>query len=95
MKPTLITNCQESEIRICDIASVIEKMGPIQIIIDKKSVWDDNTDITGLSDAEILETMKEEKKKFKNILSLTNIISSINFQIVDYHHSIVWITTKK
>ena len=95
LKPKLVSKCKESELCINDLADVIESMCPIQIIIDNKSVWDDNTDVTGFSEEKIRKVMEEESENFYFILSSKLPVYSINFQIVDYHHSIVWIRTKK
>lgn len=67
-----------SSIMIKDIDSVIEAMCPVKIYINESLAWDDDVDNLDIYD---------------DILTKEDIIINIYFEIVQFHHSIVYITT--
>ena len=67
-----------TSLRIKDLKEAIDKMCPIQIYINEEKVWDD--DENTLND-------------YNTILSLGKFVSSINFEIVHFHHSVVYVRT--
>lgn len=82
-----------SEIQIKDLKMVITEMHPIEIIIDGVSVWNDDVDLTNMSCREIDTALSTNEKQYWDVVSRTQIVNSISFKIVSYHHSIVNITT--
>lgn len=83
-----------SELTIKDLMFVIGEMDPIKIIIDGITVWDDNIDLTSLSDLEAARCLCKNKEKYWDVVSSSKIVKNISFEIVDYHHSFVSITTE-
>ena len=83
-----------SEIQIKDLKMVITEMHPIEIIIDGVSVWNDDTDLTNMSGKEIETALSAKEEQYWDAVSRTQAVSSISFNIVSYHHSIVNITTE-
>lgn len=82
-----------SEIQIKDLKMVITEMHPIEIIIDGVSIWTDDIDLTNMSCREIDTALSTKEEQYWDVVSRTQIVNSISFKIVDYHHSIVNITT--
>lgn len=81
--------------RIFERANIIRSFSPIEIYIDNKLEWSDDIDITGLDDEEGYKVVRENKNKYKGVLSRHDLIKEINFEIVHHHHSIVKIKTGK
>lgn len=68
-----------SSVMIKHIDYVIEAMCPIKIYINEFLVWDDDVDNLDIYD---------------DILKREDIVTNISFEIVQFHHSIVYITTE-
>ena len=68
-----------SSITISSLKEIIDKMCPIRIYLDGKTVWDDDE-----------STLDEYNELFER----EDIVHHINFSIVYFHHSIIWIYTK-
>ena len=68
-----------SSLKIKDLDCEIESMCPIRIYINDFLVWDDDID---------------SLDKYSLILDKEDIVSEIRFEIVQFHHSIVYITTE-
>lgn len=77
----------ESEIKIKDIADIIEKFCPIRIYINGKCAFDDDKVSQPLA-------IDKEYAKLKKLLQSEFFIDSIKFDICDFHHSIVYINIK-
>ena len=75
-----------SKIKIKDISSIIEHFCPIKIYINEECAFDDDKVTQPLA-------VDKEFAKIKEILQNEAFISSIKFDICDFHHSIVYITT--
>lgn len=86
----------ESELTIKDLAENIRAMSPITISVNGgEYFWSDDVDLTNIDDSkEEKRLLEENMKQYYNILSLDKIVVNISYDIVDYHHSIVRITTK-
>ena len=83
-----------SELTIRDLKMVITEMCPIKIVVDGVTVWDDNVDLTNLSDLEAARCLCKNKEKYWDVVSSSKIVTNISFEIVSYHHSFVNITTE-
>lgn len=70
---------KNSELTIKDISNLIHQFCPIQIYFNNVLVWDDD-------EGEILFN-----EFFKWMSELENIVYSIKFDIVQFHHSIVYL----
>ena len=81
--------------RIFEEVNIIRNFSPIEIYIDDKLEWSDDIDITELDDEEGYKVVRENKNKYKNVLSRHDLIKEISFEIVHHHHSIVRIKTGK
>ena len=81
--------------RIFERANIIRNFSPIKIYIDNKLEWSDDIDITELDDEEGYKVVRENKNKYKSVLSRHDLIKEISFEIVHHHHSIVRIKTGK
>lgn len=65
-----------SELTIKDLKTLILSMSPIKIYLKHKVLWDDETD---------------NIVRLTAILQRKDIVTRISFEIVDFHHSIVYI----
>ena len=70
----------QSEITLEELEPLINRMGLVQLIINDKVLWDDETD-----------DLVDYHKSFDAYK--LGIVKEINFTIVDHHHSIARITT--
>ena len=87
---------RETELTLFDLKQVITEMHPIKVFVNNILVWDDDVDLTNMTSyAEAVEAIAENKKKYEDIFSKPNYVLAVNFEIVDYHHSIVRVTTFK
>ena len=68
-----------TNLRICDISETINLMCPISIHINGIEVWNDD---------------KNDNEQYMNILNQTDLVTFLIFEIVHFHHSIVYIRTK-
>ena len=84
-----------TEVKIRDMFNIVDHMGPIKIIIDDEVAWEDNVDLTKLTDAEAEDAQYDNFDKFYKTITRDDPISSINFDIVQGHHSIVSFKTLK
>ena len=84
----------ETEVKICDIASAIHYMCPILIRINDDVVWSDDVDLTDVSDEEADILMQENSRQYASVLGRTDLIVSISFKVVQHHHTEVDIKTK-
>ena len=84
----------ESEIRICNLAAVIRSMCPVAIIINCLPVWMDDVDLTNVDDEVGRHLIEVNKKHYEEVLRREDIVASITFQVVEYHHTAVYILTE-
>lgn len=83
-----------SVLTIKDLAPQISAMAPIIISVNGgEYYWSDDLDLTHVSDEEGNRLFKENIEQYHQILNLDLLVSNISYDIVDYHHSIVRITT--
>ena len=83
-----------SVLTIKDLASQISAMAPVIISVNGgEYYWSDDIDLTHVSDEEGNRLFKENIEQYHQILNLHFLVSNISYDIVDYHHSIVRITT--
>ena len=83
-----------SVLTIKDLAPQISAMAPIIISVNGgEYYWSDDLDLTHVSDEEGNRLFKENIEQYHQILDLDLLVSNISYDIVDYHHSIVRITT--
>lgn len=68
-----------TNLRICDISKTIDSMCPISIYINGIEVWNDD---------------KNDDEQYMDILNQTDLVTFLIFEIVHFHHSIVYIRTK-
>ena len=68
-----------STIKIKDLKATIFSMNPIKLYLDNRLVWDENTDKIDFLFA---------------LLERYDFVSELCFKVVDFHHSIVYITTR-
>lgn len=67
-----------TSLRIKDLKNIIADMCPVKIFINKDCVWDDDT---GTID------------EYNTVLESGKFITMMTFEIVHFHHSIVYIGT--
>ena len=85
-----------SVLTIKDLASQISAMAPVIISVNGgEYYWSDDIDLTHVSDEEGNRLFKENIEQYHQILNLDLLVSNISYDIVDYYHSIVRITTIK
>ena len=82
-----------SEYTIFSLKHEIREFCPIQIFINDEEVWTDNVDLTDIDEETADKMLRENYQQYKNVLDRNDIVKSITFDIVHYHHSIVHITT--
>ena len=76
-----------SELKIKDIATIISRMCPIKIYVNENCIFDDDKVIQPL-------VIDKEWAKYEEFLKTNQeLVSSIKFDICDFHHSIVHIKT--
>ena len=77
---------QNSSLRICDFTEMINNLYPIKIFINSELIWDDDFyDISEYHDSIIV---------YNEILNRKDIVLSITFDVVMFHHTIVYIETE-
>lgn len=84
-----------TELTIADLAEVIHDMCPIKILVDNEEIWSDDIDLTNIPEENARETMLANYAQYREALKRTDLVSIISFEITDFHHSIVHITTAK
>lgn len=85
-----------SELTIKELAPQISAMAPVIISVNGgEYYWSDDIDLTHVSDEEGNRLFKENIEQYHQILKLDLLVSNISYDIVDYHHSIVRITTRQ
>ena len=82
-----------SERTIFSLKHEIVNFHPVQIFINNEEVWNDNVDLTNVNGEDEYKLLKENWQQYKETLNRNDIVKSITFDIVSYHHSIVHITT--
>lgn len=70
-----------TELRICDLAKIINSMCPVRIYINGKCKWNDDENDT--------------EQLYQTILNSTDLVYNLKFKIVHFHHSYVYIKTLK
>lgn len=70
---------KNSELTIKDLQITISSLSPVKVYLNDDLAWED-TDFS-------------ELYKYYAILQKKDIVTDIRFEIVDFHHSIVYITT--
>ena len=85
----------DTELTIADLAETIHNMCPIKIIIDDLEVWSDDVDLTDIPEGEEREILTANYAQYNHTLRRSDLVSILSFEITDYHHSIVRITTAK
>ena len=68
-----------TSVRICDVARTIESMAPVSIYLNGEEIWNDD-----------FGTLDE----YYNILEREDLVAFLMFEVVHFHHSIVFIRTK-
>lgn len=81
--------------RIYELSQYIRGFSPVLISIDGQVVWTDDIDITNMSEEEGYAAVRENKKKYLNILARHDLIKTIKFTTVYEHHSLVDIYTER
>ena len=77
---------QNSSLRICDFTEMINNLYPIKIFINSELIWDDDFyDISEYHDSIIA---------YNEILNRKDIVLSITFDVVMFHHTIMYIETE-
>lgn len=85
-----------SELTIKDLAPQISAMAPVIVSVNGgEYYWSDDLDSTHVSNEEWNRLFKENIEQYHQILNLDLLVSNISYDIVDYHHSIVRITTRQ
>lgn len=83
----------QSELTIKDLATRILTMQPITISVNGGDYfWSDDVDLT--NDENNLDLIYNNLKERDKLLNLDLIVTNISFDIVDYHHTVVRITTE-
>lgn len=76
-----------SELRIKDIATTISSMCPVKVYVNGNCIFDDDKVTQPL-------VIDKEWAKYEEFLKTSqDLVSSIKFDICDFHHSIVHIKT--
>lgn len=83
----------QTELKIQDLALVIRYMAPIEIYINTRLVWADDVDLTDVPEDKQQELITKNLVERDKILARSDLVTGLNFQIVQHHHSQVYITT--
>lgn len=76
-----------SSLRIKDISKTISSMRPVKVYVNENCIFDDDKVTQPL-------VVDKEWAKYEEFLKTSqDLVSSIKFDICDFHHSIVYITT--
>jgi hypothetical protein len=75
----LVKKMENTSLRICDIKQTIDSMCPISIYLNGVEVWNDD---------------KNDNEQYENILGQTDLVIFLIFEVVQFHHSVVYIRTK-
>ena len=85
----------QSELTIKDLATRILTMQPITISVNGGDYfWSDDVDLTNVKTEDEIDLIYNNLKERDKLLNLDLIVTNISFDIVDYHHSVVRITTE-
>ena len=85
----------QSELTIKDLATRILTMQPITISVNGGDYfWSDDVDLTNVKTEDEVDLIYNNLKERDKLLNLDLIVTNISFDIVDYHHSVVRITTE-
>ena len=84
-----------TEIKLCDLADRIKEFNPIEIWVDNYLVWTDDVDLINTTKAQADYLLYLNQDQFRSTLARKDLVSSISFEIVMHHHSIVKIITKQ
>lgn len=85
----------QSELTIKDLATRILTMQPITISVNGGDYfWSDDVDLTNVKTKDEVDLIYNNLKERDKLLNLDLIVTNISFDIVDYHHSVVRITTE-
>ena len=68
-----------SSVRISSIAHLLREWAPVKIVLNGNVVWDDEAG--------------DSIEEYNSIMNYNDTIASIKFEIVHFHHSIVYIET--
>lgn len=83
----------QSELTIKDLGTRILAMQPIIISVNGGDYfWSDDVDCTNAKNS--LDLIYDNLKERDKLLNLDLIVTNLSFDIVDYHHSVVRITTE-
>lgn len=75
-----------TELRICDLKDVIHQMCPVKIVLNnKEEIFND--------DKTSPENYQKVLNEYNKFLESKRLVTSIRFDIVHFHHSIVYIET--
>lgn len=85
----------QSELTIKDLATRILAMQPIIISVNGgEYFWSDDVDLTNVKTEDEVDLIYNNLKEREKLLNLDLIVTNISFDIVDYHHTVVRITTE-
>ena len=85
----------QSKLTIKDLATRILTMQPITISVNGGDYfWSDDVDLTNVKTEDEIDLIYNNLKERDKLLNLDLIVTNISFDIVDYHHSVVRITTE-
>lgn len=85
----------QSELTIKDLATRILTMQPITISVNGGDYfWSDDVDLTNIKTEDEVDLIYNNLKEREKLLNLDLIVTNISFDIVDYHHTVVRITTE-
>lgn len=85
----------QSELTIKDLATRILTMQPITISVNGGDYfWSDDVDLTNVKTEDEVDLIYNNLKEREKLLNLDLIVTNISFDIVDYHHTVVRITTE-
>lgn len=85
----------QSELTIRDLATRILTMQPITISVNGGDYfWSDDVDLTNVKTEDEVDLIYNNLKEREKLLNLDLIVTNISFDIVDYHHTVVRITTE-
>lgn len=81
----------KSEVTIQDISGQISAFAPIEIYFNNQLIWSDDVDCTEMSQEETIAAIKKNLQDYEQVMKRDDIVMSITFEIVQFHHSRVYI----
>jgi len=80
--------------KIRDWAEIFDVLNPIKISINGEVAWDDNIDLTCMSEAEAIDATYQNMDRYNELMARDDKVISVTFNRVMNHHTEVNINTE-